>query len=151
MWTVCNFSIVPFHNVMVPFLSWTPPPSSEQLDPPQTSMSHICLCTCSTWIPRDTVSDMYRVIPFSWRLDLCLLVSCLPVFLLNLSSVKYHSSFFLPFVFLKRESERMCVCVCVCVCVVKYIMNVSRCLSEDHQYLRKVKYNSPTPLYANHL
>ena len=30
-----------FHNVMVPFLSWTPPPSSEKLDPPQANQEHI--------------------------------------------------------------------------------------------------------------
>ena len=26
MWTVRNFSVVYFHNVIVPFLFWTPPP-----------------------------------------------------------------------------------------------------------------------------
>ena len=37
-------------------------------------MSHTCLYTCFSWIPRDTVSDMYN--PFPLRLDLWLLAPC---------------------------------------------------------------------------
>ena len=44
-----------------------------------TPVSHICLCTRIRWIPRDTFSDIYRVVPFPWRLGIWLLVSCLPV------------------------------------------------------------------------
>ena len=40
-------------------------------------------CICFRWIARDSVLDMYRVIPFPWCPDLWLLVSCLPVLLLN--------------------------------------------------------------------
>ena len=45
--------------------------------------SHIGLCTYFRWISGDTVSDIYRVILVPWCLALWLLVSCLPVLLLN--------------------------------------------------------------------
>ena len=46
-------------------------------------MTHICLCTCFRWIARYTVWTMYRANPFLWHHDIWLLVSCLPVLLLN--------------------------------------------------------------------
>ena len=48
-----------------------------------TPVAHVCMCTCFRCIPRDTVLETYRAIHFSWHLDLWLLVSCLPVLLLN--------------------------------------------------------------------
>ena len=48
-----------------------------------TPMSHICLCLGLRWIPRDAVSDMYRVILIPQCLHLWLLVSCLPGLVLN--------------------------------------------------------------------
>ena len=48
-----------------------------------TSVLHKYMCTHFSWIPRDSVLDMYRVIPFPWHFGLWWLVSCLPVLLLN--------------------------------------------------------------------
>ena len=58
-----------------------------------TLVAHVCMCTCFRCIPRDTVLETYRAIHFSWHLDLWLLVSCLPVLLLNFEN-RCHFQFF---------------------------------------------------------
>ena len=68
-------------------------------------LSHISLCI--RWIPIDTVSDIYRVIPFPRCLNLWLLVSCLSVLLLNFEN-QCHS-FFLKSIYTFQQREPVCL------------------------------------------
>ena len=77
-----------------------------------TPISYTCLCTCFRWISTDTVLDMYRVISFPWRLDLRLLVLCLPVLLLNFEN-QCEVSFFQEY----YQWNHVCMYACTSVCM----------------------------------
>ena len=72
----CLIACMPCHCQAVIRGSWVVITNTDILPTP---MSHIYLYRCFGWIPRD-----YSVIPIPWCLDLWLLVSCLPVFVIQL-------------------------------------------------------------------
>ena len=118
MWTVCNFSIVPFHNVMVPFLILDPTPLIRKAgSAPDLYVTHMPVYLLQVDSQRYCFRHVQSntLLLASWSLFAGIMSTS---FLIKLVKCQVSFKFLSSFCFFEeRERENVCVCVCVCVCV----------------------------------